>query len=122
MHGPVCGTLWLKVDQRYASSSEKHYFCGRPFERPTPAELRNRLTRYATQRQLKVATAARSLLDEKLKELDEREDVSRIEAWQRAQAWASWEEVKGGDAGLLDLAEVLEVFDQAVRPTRKQRT
>lgn len=92
-----------------------------PLSVPLPAELRKRLIRYATQRQLKVATAARSLLDEKLKELDEREDVSHIEAWQRAQAWASWEEVKGGDTALLDLGEVLEAFDQAVKPTRKRR-
>lgn len=88
---------------------------------PLSAVLRRRLNRYAAQRQLKVATAARTLLDEKLKELDERADVSRIEEWQRAQAWASWEEVARGDAALLDLEEVLQAFDKAVQPKGRPR-
>jgi hypothetical protein len=92
-----------------------------PLSVPLPAALRRRLNRYAAQRQLKVATAARTLLDEKLKELDERADVSRIEEWQRAQAWASWEEVARGDAALLDLQEVLAAFDKAVQPKGRPR-
>jgi hypothetical protein len=77
--------------------------------------------RYAAQKQLKVATAARTLLDERLHELEEREGLSEVELWQRAQAWASWETLKRGKAETLELDEVLKEFDRPRRPSRRRR-
>jgi uncharacterized protein YaiL (DUF2058 family) len=95
---------------------------GGPLSVPLPATLRKRLARYAAQHQLKVATAARTLLDEKLRELDERSDLSRIEEWQRAQAWTAWQEVERNEAPLLELEEVLVAFDRATTRRRRRRT
>jgi hypothetical protein len=64
---------------------------------PLPAELRERLVAEAERRQLKLATTARLLLDERVRELEERAEVSEADAWQRAQAWATWEKIKSGD-------------------------
>ena len=44
-----------------------------------------------------MATAARVLLDEYVTELEDREQLSRAEEWQRAQSWATWEKIEAGD-------------------------
>lgn len=68
-----------------------------PLSVPLPPELRARLAAQATKRNLKMATAARVLLDEYVTELEDAEQLSRAEEWQRAQAWATWEKIQGGD-------------------------
>lgn len=88
---------------------------------PLPAELRARLVRYAAKKQLKVATAARTLLDERLGELEEREGLSEVELWQRAQAWASWDTLKRGKSETLELDDVLKEFDRPRRPASRRR-
>ena len=64
---------------------------------PLPVELRERLASEAKKRKLKMATAARVLLDERIAELEDAELLSQAEEWQRAQAWATWEKIKAGD-------------------------
>ena len=71
---------------------------GGPLSVPLPTALRRRLAAQADKRQLKLATAARVLLDERLSELEETTILTRAEEWQRAQAWATWEKIAAGDA------------------------
>jgi predicted DNA-binding protein len=68
-----------------------------PLSVPLPVELRERLASEAKKRRLKMATAARVLLDERIGELEDAELLSQAEEWQRAQAWATWEKIKAGD-------------------------
>lgn len=60
-------------------------------------DLRQRLARQAGRRELKLATAARVLLAERLDELDDVEKLRRAEEWQKSQAWATWERIQAGD-------------------------
>lgn len=64
---------------------------------PLSPGLRARLAARAKQRNLKMATAARMLLDERLTELEDAQTLSAAEEWQRAQAWATWEKIQAGD-------------------------
>lgn len=59
--------------------------------------LRTRLAKQADRRELKLATAARVLLAERLDELDDADQLRRAEEWQQAQAWATWERIEAGD-------------------------
>ena len=44
---------------------------------PLPKELRRRLEAYAVSHQLKLATAARSLIDERLREVEDQVQMTR---------------------------------------------
>jgi hypothetical protein len=68
-----------------------------PLSVPLPPALRGRLAAQAEKRRLKLATAARVLLDERLSELEETTLLTQAEEWQRAQAWATWEKIAAGD-------------------------
>jgi predicted DNA-binding protein len=81
-----------------------------PMSVPLPKELRKRLEAYAVSRQLKLATAARSLIDERLREVEDSVQLSEAEEWQRAQAWATWEKLKAGKVATVSQAEVMSVF------------
>lgn len=82
---------------------------------PLPRELRRRLEAYAVSRQLKLATAARSLIDERLREVEDQLRLTEAEEWQRAQAWATWEKVKEGRGRTISRAEVMSVFSRKRR-------
>lgn len=61
-------------------------------------ELRQRIEDQARKRNLKLATAARVFLAEHVDELEDATDLAKAEEWQRAQAWATWEKIRAGDA------------------------
>lgn len=88
---------------------------GGPMSVPLPRELRRRLEAYAVSRQLKLATAARSLIDERLREVEDQLRLTEAEEWQRAQAWATWEKVKEGRGRTISRAEVMSVFSRKRR-------
>jgi hypothetical protein len=64
---------------------------------PLPAELRDRLVAQAQLRKLKLATTARVLLDERLRELEDAAALSDAEEWQRREAWRTWQKIEGRD-------------------------
>lgn len=64
-----------------------------------PAELGARLAVQAAKQHLDPADAARVFLDAHVRELEDREELSAAEEWQRAQAWATWEKIEAGDDG-----------------------
>jgi hypothetical protein len=81
---------------------------------PLPPELRSRLAAQADKRKLKMATAARVLLDERLAELEDSDALSRAEEWQRAQAWATWEKIQAGDTRDVPMERLDEHVDAAL--------
>lgn len=82
---------------------------------PLPKELRRRLEAYAVSRQLKLATAARALIDERLREVEDVVHLTEAEEWQRAQAWATWEKLKEGRTRTVSRSEVMSVFSKKRR-------
>ena len=61
-----------------------------------PEDLRERVVREAKRRGLGVSPVLRTLVAERLRQLEEEAELSEIERWQRAEAWKSWKE--GSDA------------------------
>lgn len=57
-----------------------------------PDELRERVVREAKRRGLGVSPVLRTLVSERLRQLDEQSELSEVERWQRAEAWKSWKE------------------------------
>lgn len=86
-----------------------------PMSVPLPKELRRRLEAYAVSRQLKLATAARALIDERLREVEDVVHLTEAEEWQRAQAWATWEKLKEGRTRTVSRSEVMSVFSKKRR-------
>lgn len=65
-----------------------------------------RLGGEARRRQLKLATTARVLLDERISELEDQAELTQAEEWQRAQAWATWDKIAAGDTREVDWADL----------------
>ncbi|XXY17200.1 hypothetical protein WME88_54105 [Sorangium sp. So ce216] len=86
-----------------------------------PAELRARLQAEAKKRGLKLSPAIRALLSERIQELDDAEQLSRAEEWQRAQVWAVWERMKAGDHDEASRQELDSIFDEALRDAPRRR-
>jgi hypothetical protein len=61
-----------------------------------------------------MATAARVLLDERLRDLEDAHELSQAEEWQRAQAWATWEAIQAGDRRDVPMEEFRAVTEQAL--------
>ena len=87
-----------------------------------PAELEKRIAREAAHRELKLSTTLRVLASERLQEIEDAEQLSRAEEFQRAQAWASWEGLQAGTVSEVSLAEIDEVFTARRRPRARART
>jgi hypothetical protein len=86
------------------------------------AKERRRLAVHAKSRRLKVATAARIFIDEHLSELEDRAELSAVEEWQRAQAWATWDKIKAGDVDEASEEDIRAVFDDARRRQARRRS
>lgn len=80
--------------------------------------LRKRLAKQAKRRELKLATAARVLLAEHIEELEDDAQLSRAEAWQRAQAWATWEKIKSGDVREVSWDDLRRETEQALEQAK----
>lgn len=76
-----------------------------PMSLPLSKQLRKRLEKFAKSKELALASAARMLLEERLTQLEDEVLMTRAEAWQRAQAWATWERVKSGETRVMPLHE-----------------
>lgn len=79
-----------------------------------PTALRARLSAQAQRRSLKLSTALRVLLDERLSDLEAEEQLSRAEEWQRAQVWASWERYQQGENREVPWEDLQALFDAAL--------
>ncbi len=81
--------------------------------------MRARLVAQAKKRQLKLATVARVLIEERLTEIENAELVSATETWQRAQAWASWEGEPKATTTKSGLAQLARITERGLRRMAK---
>ncbi len=79
--------------------------------------IRKRIATEAKRRGLKLSSTLRALATERLKELDDSEELGRAEQWQRRQAWAEWEKIRAGDDREASLTDLGRAFDE----TRRKR-
>lgn len=73
-----------------------------------PDELRREVEREAASRGLGLSPVLRVLVAERLRELAEEAELTRAERWQRAQAWASWEDAENPVVGWDEVDAVFE--------------
>lgn len=64
-----------------------------PLSVTLPEDLRRRLEAQAKRRGLKVATAARTFIAERLNAIDDELELERAERWQRREALRTWERI-----------------------------
>lgn len=79
-----------------------------------PAELRTRLEAQAGKRALKLSTALKMLLEERLQQLEQDHQLSRAEEWQRAQVWGSWDRHQKKQNPEVPWEDVTSLFDAAL--------
>jgi hypothetical protein len=92
-----------------------------PLSVPLPDSLRKRLKRHAAKHHLKLATAVRSLVEERLSELEQSEQLTRAEEWQRAQVWAAWEQLQAEGPKTVSAERVHGYIDAAIQRLSKRR-
>lgn len=85
-----------------------------------PPALRDTVAGEAKRRGLKLSTAIRVLVSERIREIEEAEGLTQAEQWQRAQAWATWQKIQSGDRREVSDAQVDAVFDQALARSRRR--
>jgi hypothetical protein len=85
-----------------------------------PAALQQRIDTQGKRRGLKLSTALRALVTERLEQLEDEERQTASEVWQRQQAWSTWEKVKKGPPEEATSAALAGVFS-AARRRRGQR-
>jgi hypothetical protein len=87
-----------------------------------PADLRARLADEARRRHLKLSSVVRVLAAERVAQIDASEELSAAQEWQRDQAWAAWDALRGGDRREATRADIDRDFDRAAaRAARRQR-
>jgi hypothetical protein len=84
-----------------------------------PQALRERLEREAKKRGLPLSTAVRTLVAERVQEIDEAAELGAADRWQRAQAWRDWEKVGSGQMAEVTREELMA--ELAAAPPRRTR-
>jgi len=84
------------------------------------ADIRRQLEREAKKRGLGLSPALRTLVVERLRELEDSAQMSRSDLWQRAQAWASWERAERGENPEISWTEVDAAFERDAAPRRRR--
>jgi hypothetical protein len=74
----------------------------------------------AEKRALKLSSAVRVLVQERVIELEERVALTQAEEWQRAEVWASWERFKAGDRREVPWERVMGRADAAITRLRRR--
>ena len=64
---------------------------------------------------------ARVLVSERIRDLDEAEQLTRAEEWQPAQAWATWKGLQAGDRRKVSKTRIAADFDRVLRRPRRSR-
>lgn len=85
-----------------------------------PDALRERLVAEARKRGLPLSTAVRVLVAERVKELDEDEELTLADRWQREQAWSTWETLRAGAIEEASRREIDGDFEAALRTVRRR--
>lgn len=81
-----------------------------------PTDLRRRLETQAKRRGLKVATAARAFIAERLDAIDDEQELEQAERWQRREALRTWRRIaRAGDWREVPKAQIDREFAAARR-------
>ncbi len=83
-------------------------------------ELRARLAAHAKKRDLKVATTARILIDERIGELEDEAQLRRAEQWQLKQALATVKKIQAGDRRWVSLRQLEAEGRRALEQVRRR--
>jgi hypothetical protein len=92
-----------------------------PLSVPLPPQLRRRLARHAKKSHLKLATAARSLIDQQLTELERREELDRDEDWQKAEVLKTIKRIEREGPSDVPMESVHQAIQDAITRVRKRR-
>lgn len=84
-----------------------------------PQALRERLEREAKRRGLPLSTTVRTLVAERVQEIDEASELGAADRWQRALAWRDWERVRSGQMAEVTREELMAELEPA--PPRRTR-
>jgi len=86
-----------------------------------PAALRKRAQRFAQTSHIGLGTAIRTIVGEYLDELDARQELTKAEEWQRAQAWSTAGDLLKRNVPETTLAD-LRADEQAALASLARRT
>ncbi len=79
-----------------------------------PPALRLRTERFAATSHLGLATAIRTIVGEYLDDLDARKSLTRAEEWQRAQAWATAQDLRADEVPETSLSDLRRDQEEAL--------
>ena len=111
----LAGPAIVKITMARSTATRKATRSKGPVSVPFPAELRRRTESFARQHNLQLATAVRLLVTERLAELEDDSKLSRVEEWQRAAAWATWEQLQSGTGAVAPRRQLEQIFTRARR-------
>ena len=66
-----------------------------------------------------LSTAVRTLVAERVQEIDEAAELGDAEKWQRAQAWRDWEKVQSGQ--MIEVTRQELMAELQTSPSRRTR-
>jgi len=79
-----------------------------------PAALRQRLRRFAKERNLGESAALRLLISDHLDHIESERELAEAERWQFKQVYATWDRYKRGELGTASREEIDQVFKDAL--------
>jgi hypothetical protein len=79
-----------------------------------PADLRQRLRRFAKERNLGESAALRLVISEHLDHVESERELAEAERWQFKQAYATWDRYKRGELATVSREEIDQVFRDAL--------
>jgi len=100
------------------SAASRRTTGGRAIRVVIPEDLEAKVEAEARRRGLALSAAVRTLLLERVTELDDFERMSRAEEWQRAEAWSTWQRIEGGEINEVSKAEIDAEFDESLKRVR----
>ncbi len=85
-----------------------------PMHLRMPATLRQRLRRFARERNLGESAALRLVISEHLDHVESESELMEAERWQFKQVYATWDRYKRGELGTVSREEIDQVFRHAL--------
>jgi len=79
-----------------------------------PTTLRQRLRRFAKERNLGESAALRLLISDHLDHVESERELAEAERWQFKQVYATWDRYKRGELGTVSREEIDQVFRDAL--------
>lgn len=87
---------------------------GRAIRVVIPEEFEAKVEAEARRRGLALSAAVRTLLIERVTEIDDFDKMSRAEEWQRAEAWSTWKKIDAGKIKEASKAEIDAEFENSL--------